>query len=145
MYLTMRAWLHQLNKMSWEFEAGDEAVFYSSKKGIAEWCKIGEIYADIMYEIGKKDINNKKIFTNDIVKVEIYNTDHDEPILVKRVVGIVEFSEGIFDVVYYSKETGSRIWSGVNAEEFLAGTYTKWEVLGDTYRTPELLQKCIEY
>lgn len=141
---TYRAWIESLEKMSWEFSLGDDKLTYYIDSNTCQDINIHEVCSKKMVSIGLTDIRKKKIFTDDIVKFTFYNMDNDyHPVIIEQGIGIVDFTDGTFDIVYFSKETGHRVWKGIIPELNLVGSHIEFEVLGDIYRNPNLLQECV--
>lgn len=140
MHPVFRAWIPSLNKMSDPFDLHDYQLSFQKGQFDSELVDMLDMHFETMQYIEKEDINKKPIFVDDIVKVKIYNEDET---LRSEFVGVIEFEDGLFDAVQYTRQHGVQIWMGANAEENLVGTYITWEVLGDAHRNPELLALCI--
>lgn len=141
---TYRAWIESLNKMSWTFTLGNNILTYDTDDITCKEISMDDVYFEEMVSIGLCDKNKKKIFTDDIVKFTIYDMNNDyHPVIIREGVGIIDFTDGSFDIVQLSKKTGHKVWQGVIPELNLVGTYIEFKVLGDIHRNPILLQECV--
>lgn len=86
-----------------------------------------EVDADILQYTGLKDKNGKEIYEGDILSIKIYSGDK----VIVEGKTVVEFKDGCFGVIWgYDK-------SFLSLKSFFN---TKFEVVGNKYENPELLE-----
>ncbi|MCG2214668.1 YopX family protein [Staphylococcus epidermidis] len=88
----------------------------------------------IMQSTGLKDINGTEIYEGDIVEVLVQDI---EPKIMKdkTYVGVVVYKQGTFDIKI-SKDT----YLGIIPTMYMSDIDCTFEILGNAYETPELLE-----
>jgi len=97
----------------------------------------------VMDYIGCPDKNDKRIYVGDIVKVR---HTYDYPTMEgyerewTEVIGEVAFNNGMYDVKRVDSD-GSEVWQGITAMECLTDMLSEWEIIGNIFENPELLEE----
>ena len=107
-------------------DATDLSNIYSTCNGMQNF--------ELMQSTGLKDINGTEIYEGDIVKVLVQDI---EPKIMedKTHIGVVFYKQGTFDIKI-SKDT----YLGIIPQMYMSDINCVFEILGNKYQYPELLE-----
>lgn len=96
----------------------------------------------LMQYTGLKDKNGREIYEKDIVEIKhTYDymafDGYERSWTITK--GEVVFNYAGFDVKYLDRD-GEPVWSGITLMECLSDMVSEWEVIGNIYENPELLE-----
>lgn len=104
------------------------------------WRMFSEVI--LMQYTGLKDKNGREIYEKDIVEIKhTYDymafDGYERSWTITK--GEVAFNYAGFDVKYLDRD-GEPVWSGITLMECLSDMVSEWEVIGNIFENPELLE-----
>ena len=138
--IKFRAWDKDLKQMhicgqdvhdSMTFDENNIAQYYNLQNG----CGSPTTY-ELMQYTGLKDKNGVKIYEGDIVKIHKHSYDYG---LKQDEIGQIKFIDGAFG--FYREKTKNEYYFNDLATENGYGELDYYEVIGNIYDNPELLEE----